>query len=640
MMMTIALILLQAIGYHAETGNLGSSDPWRRVPKDAVLAIVVHDPQRVVRFGGDFLQQLRADERLAEILSGDPHPLFETDELDALFSIIEGLGPFVNRIELITIVFSELSPQPRYAVEIRFRDTAKRDIQEYAKVLRQVLSLRSLLLSETESTLTSDDRTVESATNLTKIRDLSVWRLLRQESGLASFFQEIQPYFDLQYLETLEDSILVSNDQSLFLSMNELASASNAAESQSIVADRRFRRAYRQAGSAESTVATAFARPMDSLPLFQQIYTSEYLAKRGYAQLVGAWCELRLAGSWDSRFESPLRLKVAVPHTVPPEGVIKTWQAALPIQTGPDLRPLLELVEVPRKLRIQNSNRTHQWESMERFYRATGDLKALDAEIAEAERIAGDLNTFNNFWDGFELEFTFDQTNYVPGQIPRRYVRFMRTEHPALARAYVENWIRRSYAGTPNPPVRHQLGDFEGWFMTEEGHREQAILNGLDETFARTSPWITNNGRVTTDRWILSMDCRIFDLMEVKQPEEIPIHWWLEEIESSLAGFVDQLKPWWMEARFPQWRTLIIMADMRRWYIQRSVGPEGRRRQLDEHIPYKSIPIIRPVDRLYQAIEHAACVASDGWGTDVHAFVNQSGWFEWHWEVLPKLDTK
>ncbi len=80
------------------------------------------------------------------------------------------------------------------------------------------------------------------------------------------------------------------------------------------------------------------------------------------------------------------------------------------------------------------------------------------------------------------------------------------------------------------------------------------------------------------------------------------------------------------------------MADMRLWYFKNSRDLDGNRRRSDEYIPYKSIKIIRHADRFYQAFEHAMCVGSEAWGTDVQAFSNHNGWFEWHWQVLPKVD--
>ncbi len=174
-------------------------------------------------------------------------------------------------------------------------------------------------------------------------------------------------------------------------------------------------------------------------------------------------------------------------------------------------------------------------------------MQALEVEIAEAERIAGDVDSYNSFCDGYRFDFTFQ---HEEERQMRRFLSFMRTDHPGLAKSYVRNWSRRANVGNSYPVVRYQFGDFEGWFMTEEGHREQAIIDGIDETIARTSPWLSNQGTVATNRWILAMDRCIFDLMEAKQPEEIPIRELLEEMDPSLARFVDQAQPWWINARF------------------------------------------------------------------------------------------
>ncbi len=326
----IRLIFMLNQLFHAALGYIAfPEDPWRFVPKDSTVAIVVQEPQRIVDFVFSYLDQLEADDRFTEVLCGEPHPLLERSDVAELFAEVTAYRQIAKHIDSITLVVAEVSPKTRYGIRVRFSDTSNLDDFGDFQLGDRLAAFFLNIANDINGNEVSDDP-IKSTNPVSdaRILDPERWTYLKQEKGWQQLLQQIVVPLKLHYIEFSERSLIVSNDEALFALMSSISNDPDLHSNRTILSDRRFRRAHKHLQAGQTPVATAYCRPIDILPWFESDYTPEYLENRGYPQLVGAWCELYLGTHWSSTVEPPVRLKISVPHTVPPEAMIKSWHAA------------------------------------------------------------------------------------------------------------------------------------------------------------------------------------------------------------------------------------------------------------------------------------------------------------------------
>jgi|GEM_PF-6339728 len=609
------------------SGTVSAQDPWDRVPADAVAAMVVQHPDQLAGVFQSFFDKTESPE-LVELVTSEPHPLGDVEQLEAFRETVRRLLDSLGNASRLTVFVVGPGPDWRYCAVLELQGD---DVPERVGTDLDALVAMMEASGATEERNAAGSKQAEEGVGSPAIEQQSTDVFLELCGRL---FRNLKP----AVVRGEGSLLIVSNSVELAdQAMEGDGQGNTEARARSITRDRRFLRARGSAGEGRSPVVSAYFQPRTVLPwLDAEKYTGEEMELQGYSELVGAWCQLGIAPALEQDSGPRLEFSISVPHTEPAVGISEYWKCTTPIQTVPDIRDLLEKCEVqPERLRITSGNRKEMLESLLKTWAAAGKQDEYEASLKAAPQWYSGVDERRRFIDGYKFEFAFHSSVL---NCDRPFIGFVRHDDPEQALEYVRATARHDNRALTNPTEAVQFGDYEGWFRSRESAKQQAILDGADETSARDGIGLRNNGMLAVPRWIVHCDRQIAEVIDGQLDiAEVDHGDVLDELLPGLADIIGETQPWWIEIRWPEKLFESILYGTRRAYFSLQLGRIAGGRKLSRNPPPEPFAVESRPDRFYLVTEWLTRQAIENLGADVKAFSCREQCFEWSWRNLPSV---
>ncbi len=573
------------------------------------------------------LRKMESDERFRQILLDDPFPLMEAETADKGMELVLKMVEWLRATDSITIAITMAEDNPEYLAYIRTPDDDIK-LDELADGAGRVAT-GFLFLPESDSAIDFESDN-EMPAGGSALPPFDLTRFLESWCHKLSSVKSMD----------LGEFIVFSNSGDLIKwaeTAITLIGSGKERRFRTLQYDRRFLRATSALNHGKNPDVFAYFIPARVFPLWDTELTDEKLRKFGYEELVGAAVGINFAPSNPVGSAPLLSLKMAVPFTVPPKGIVQLWNSYQPIESIPPLALFLENGHViPYELNITSQDRNAAFEIREQIYRENGESDQLAETLDEESKYAGSVENLRDYFDGNQLYLNLKDTEYEW----RMYnLTFQKIGSHSTTMDYLQQYYSRWNEESGKRIQRMEINGLDGWFSSEE----DALANANEdfEVPVKLSDrhLISNRGYVVGDKWLIHGDLSIVrQYLETSSGDDVDAGTELERFFPGARLALQNAQPSRLEMSFANRRLSSELGALRVVWLQTRMERMKAMNMVysrKDALPFdQCLPVTSPSDRVFAVADWIAYHLLRRYNRDLRMFTPKEQAFEWTWQFF------
>lgn len=625
------LLLVNALTLCVVSGNAFAQEGLLQLPADTEAFVHLQDPSALANELRWFRDVAATDQRLRSLMVEGPDPLTDEDGFAGLLATIDSLEQVLRSTGPITLAVRGLASDPEYLLVVQETGPKLAGFVGLWKALSEKFGPAvdnpppERLGSDkppSDGTKEFSDESAQEAVDRAKV-DLV--------GEVARWLKRLRP----EVLE-LDGSTTVFSNSQRWLDWTKQASLSGF-RGTTLAGSRRYQRALSALGANGRETALIWFIPAVLYPLWDKSLDDEKLRRFGYEELVGAMASLGIGREASGDL---VRLRMAVPFTVPAQGIVSLWKSYQPIDRLPPLADYIELSQDrPWELTVENRDRRKYFRLREELYESRGERELLEKKLAEEAAWHPDLANYRDYFSGKWVRLT------MRGDLPKpQYytLDFLAIGDRQATLDYARHSARLSEKDSKFPKPETEINGHPAWFrsaadnleLTRQGQDNPEAITLADRHLVR------NMGMVATERWLIMGDhSQVLEFLRVEGDETVEANREFGRLASLSANLIDAAQPSWLAMRFPGTRREEAVETLRFLWLSQSMAV-GRARELasgwDTAVPLnESLPVENTSDRLFGIADWCLYQLLTRYHHDVTMFTCHDSHFEWRWSFFP-----
>jgi hypothetical protein len=612
------------------SGKATAQDSLPRLPANTEFLIHLENVSALSAELKWFRSSVESNDRLKEILIGEPQPLLSAESLSDVYQLLESIETVIDATEQVTIAVGNLKQEPVYLLLLKVDENK---ISESLEALEQAwASLNDSLSSELEDVAESHQGGEDTRKKTRDPGQLPPIDLVSEASkGVLRFLP--------RKFHRVGEYLIVSNSQEWQKWMEQaLANSNEPVSKPSLQHSRRFQRSMALLTRNQSRDGFCWFLPYTIFPLWDSKLTQDALKKLGYEEMVGASVDFGFGSHIDSSYR--FRLKMSVPFTVPEEGVVRLWKSYRPITKIPPVADYIsKSQDSPWTINVTNLDRQEYIRIHEAIYVKNGEVDKFKEKYQKAAQYYPSMESFISLYDGSKFRLTMRGTRLQPQNYT---INFAGIYDQNVAEEYLDYFAKVSHEADKDYQMQKVVfGGYPARFYSEEDALKMAAFNFGRKVDLTERHLLRNVGILLTPRWIVTGDRnQIEEYFEEPMELEVDASQEIHRLFPAGNFLFESIRPSVVDISFPDRWLQSWIKEFRVKYLSTKMSPHKAGNLVfgsangDAALDF--IPLETHSDRIFSVWDWGLDVLLTRYNSGIQMFSPQEGHFEWQWYVFEK----